>query len=191
MTLIRGGYFSSSELSQMGFLHLGKNVQLSRQVEIQDPRSISLGDNVRIDAFVVVTTGKSGFLRVGSNTHIADSVRLAAAGGLIIGNYVGLATKVNVLSASDDYSGQGMVGPLAPENATRGTYSVTTIEHFAVVGTASTIFPGCSLGEGVAVGAMSLVNRRLPPWGLYAGIPVKFLKRRDRSLLSFVEEMTD
>lgn len=172
----------------MGFAQLGKNVQLSRTVEIQDPSMISLADNVRIDAFVVVTTGKSGFLRVGNNTHIADSVRLAAAGGLKIGDYVGLATKVNVLTASDDYSGKGMVGPLAPENATRGTFSLTTIEDFAVVGTASTIFPGCSLGQGVAVGAMSLVNRRLPPWGVYSGVPVKFLKRRERSLLGFIEK---
>lgn len=142
-----------------------KNLQLSRKTEIQDPSMVSFGDNVRVDAFVVVTTGKAGFLRVGNNTHIADSVRIAAAGGLIIGSYLGLATKVNVLSASDDYSGRSMVGPLAPANATCGTYALTKIGDFAVVGTASTVFPGCSLEQGVAVGAMSLVNRPLPRGG--------------------------
>lgn len=187
MVEVSGGYFSEVDLAVLGFRHLGENVRVSRRAEIQHPPSVRLMDNVRIDAFTVVTTGDCGFLEVGENTHIADSVRLNAAGGLVIGRYVGLSTRVTVLSASDDFSGNHLVGPLVPEEARGTTYAFTRVGDFAVVGTSSTIFPGCSVSEGVAVGAMSLVNRPLPPWGIYAGNPARFLRERERGLLEYLD----
>lgn len=189
MNSASGGYFSPSELELLGFRRLGQNVRISKRVEIQDPAVVSISDNVRIDAFVVITTGKSGFVSIGENTHIADSVRLSGAGGITIGRYVGIATKVNLLSSSDDYSGNSMVGPLTPPGSANGKYAETRVDDFAVIGTASTVFPGCSLSEGVAVGAMSLVNKRLAPWGVYSGVPAKFLKRRSQKMLGYLGEV--
>lgn len=180
--MLSGGYFNSTELRSFGFGLVGDGVLVSKKVEIQDPSKVFLDNGVRIDAHVTITTGKEGKIYIGEKTHVADAVRITAAGGVKIGKYVGLASKVNIISSTDDYSGNFMVGPCVDSGLVGGTYLQTDLSDFVVIGTASTIFPGCSIGEGTAVGAMSLVNRRLPSWGIYSGIPVKFLKARSQDL---------
>ena len=39
------------------------------------------------------------------------------------------------------------------------------------------------LAGGVSVGAMSLVTQNLEAWGVYAGIPAKRIKERNRAIL--------
>jgi galactoside O-acetyltransferase len=45
------------------------------------------------------------------------------------------------------------------------------------------IFPNVIVGEGCAIGSMSLVNKSIEPWGVYVGIPVKRIKERSKDLL--------
>ena len=52
-----------------------------------------------------------------------------------------------------------------------------------MIGACSVIFPNITIGEGTAVGAMSLVNKSLEDWKIYVGIPVRFIKQRSKSLL--------
>ena len=62
------------------------------------------------------------------------------------------------------------------------------LEKFVIVGTGSTILPGCILSEGSAVGAMSLINQSLEEYSVWAGIPAKFIKKRNRQLESLTEK---
>ena len=45
------------------------------------------------------------------------------------------------------------------------------------------MLPKLTIGEGVSVGALSLVNKTLKPWGVYFGLPVKRLRERSREML--------
>jgi len=182
---VSGGYFDSDDLRLLGFT-VGSNCKVSRRVEIPDPTAVTLGDNVRIDAFATITTGRDGFIRIGSNTHIADGVKILAASGVQIGDYVGIAPRVVILSVSDDYSGKSMVGPLAPDGSQGGRRGKVTINHFAVVGASSVVLPGVEIHEGVSIGALSLVSRNLAPWGMYFGSPVRFLKPRSKEMLKYL-----
>ena len=60
------------------------------------------------------------------------------------------------------------------------------IKKYSQVGAACIILPNVIINEGVAVGAMSLVNKTLPVWGIYAGIPAIFIKKRNRKLLGYI-----
>ena len=42
-------------------------------------------------------------------------------------------------------------------------------------------------GEGAAVGALSLVKKDLDPWTLYAGIPARRIKARNRAEIQRLE----
>ena len=64
-----------------------------------------------------------------------------------------------------------------------------SIGRHVIVGTGSTILPGVKLGEGCAVGAMSLLNRDAEPWGIYHGIPARRRGERSRELLSLCEKL--
>lgn len=177
-----GGYFDSDELRLLGF-NVGNDCRVSRRVEIPDPTAVTLGHNVRIDAFSTITTGTDGYIKVGSNTHIADGVKILAASGVEIGDYVGIGPRAVILSVSDDYSGKSMVGPLAPEGSQGGKKEKVTINSFAVIGASSVVLPGVEIHEGVSVGALSMVSRDLSPWGIYFGAPVKFLGPRSQVML--------
>ena len=55
-------------------------------------------------------------------------------------------------------------------------------EH-VIIGSGSVLLPGVELGQGAAVGALSLVNVNLLPWSIYAGSPIKKLNSRSKNLL--------
>ena len=48
----------------------------------------------------------------------------------------------------------------------------------ATVGANCTILPGVTVGAGAVVGAMSLVNRDVPPGEFWAGVPAKRIRER-------------
>lgn len=50
------------------------------------------------------------------------------------------------------------------------------IEDDAVIGANCTILPGVTVGRGAVVAAMSLVNRDIPPYAVYGGIPARPLR---------------
>ncbi len=53
----------------------------------------------------------------------------------------------------------------------------------AIIGADSIIFPNVTIGEGTAVGAMSMVKESLEDWYIYAGVPVRKIKPRQRKML--------
>ena len=64
-----------------------------------------------------------------------------------------------------------------------------TLEKHVIIGTGASIMPDLTIGEGSAAGSMSLVNRSLDSWGIYAGIPCRRIRERSRDLLAAEQEM--
>lgn len=52
-----------------------------------------------------------------------------------------------------------------------------------IIGANSIIFPNVIVGEGTAVGAMSMVKESLDDWYIYAGVPVRKVKPRQKKML--------
>ena len=52
--------------------------------------------------------------------------------------------------------------------------------------------PGITIEDGCAVGAMTLCNKSMAAFGIYAGVPAKRIKERERTILElekqFIEE---
>jgi galactoside O-acetyltransferase len=57
------------------------------------------------------------------------------------------------------------------------------------VGSASTIVGPSVLGEGSSVGAMSLITKDIDPWGIYAGVPAKRIREREKTLLQLEKKL--
>lgn len=179
-------FYSETELLNLGFKSVGKHVRLSRKTSIYSPQTISIGDNVRIDDFCVL----SGLITLGSHIHISAYVALYGAKGIVMEDYSGISPKSVVFSAMDDFSGEYLVGPIHPEQTTNVTGGVVTIKRFAQIGSNSVVFPNLTIGEGSVIGACSLVRHDVEEWGVYYGIPVKRLKERSRTMKRFVEGTT-
>ena len=84
-----------------------------------------------------------------------------------------------------------MANSMAPEKYRNVTEEKVILEKHVMVGSGCTILPGVIIGEGTAVGSMSLVSRSLDPWGIYAGIPCRKLRERSRDLLELVKRFRE
>ena len=47
----------------------------------------------------------------------------------------------------------------------------------------SVVLPGVAVGEGTAVGALSLVKETTEDWAIYAGCPARKVRARSKKLL--------
>ncbi len=109
--------------------------------------------------------GKRSF--IGRNTYIGVFKPISIGTCVLIGAYS------YIISANHNYEtrdipiiDQGFVG--AP----------ITIEDDVWIGTHVVILPGITIGQGAIVAAHSLVNKDIPPYEIWGGIPAKFLKNR-------------
>jgi dTDP-4-amino-4,6-dideoxy-D-glucose acyltransferase len=177
-------FLTESELEKLGLGSYGRAVQISRFASIHDPERVHLADHVRIDDFAVLTTGDSGRIDIGSYVHVPAHSALFGRGGIKMDDYSGLSARVTIFSTNDDYSGTHLTNPTVPAPYTGVNIAPVHLKRHVIVGSHSVILPGVTLGEGVAVGALSLVDRSLEPWGIYAGIPAKLIRPRSKELLS-------
>jgi acetyltransferase-like isoleucine patch superfamily enzyme len=174
-------FYSQEVLQSFGFLFLGKSVLISEKCSIYDPASIKVDDNTRIDDFTVI----SGNVTIGKNVHISTHCFISSGKNLIsICDFAGISSGVKLFGQSDDYSGEVLTNPTVPPQfkKTEVTGNITIGKH-VIIGANSVVLPGVEIGEGCAVGAMSLVKQSTKPWGIYVGVPVKRLKERSRKLL--------
>jgi acetyltransferase-like isoleucine patch superfamily enzyme len=169
-------FYSIDELANLGLKSYGSNVLISRKCSIYGAQNISIGDNVRIDDFVILSIGNS--LIIGNYVHIACYASIIGVGKIIISDYCGLSGRVSVYSSSDDYSGIAMTNPMIPQKYTNVTSGPVTLGNHVIIGCSSVILPNSILEEGVAVGAMSVVQGKLRANYIYSGNPVKKLMPR-------------
>jgi galactoside O-acetyltransferase len=187
MLQLGGHYLSREELAAAGFKRVGENVKIHSRASIYGLENIEIGSHVRIDDFaVIIATGK---LLIGDYVSIPNFCFLGAKHGISIGHFVTLAPGVKIFSASDDYSGNFLSGVAVPAEMTGGHHAPVFIEDHVLIGCGSVILPGCRIGKGCSIGALSLVKTSLDPWGIYAGVPAIRKKERKKEMLKFEERL--
>jgi galactoside O-acetyltransferase len=175
-------FYSKEELSQLGFKSIGDNVLISRKTSFYGISRISIGNNVRIDDFCVLSTGNGG-IHIGNFVHISIFASLQGEGKITLEDFSGISSKVSVYSSNDDYSGDFMTNPTVPSIFTGVIHADVLICRHVLVGSGSIILPGVTLKEGAAVGALSLVNKDCEAFYIYKGNPAKKVVKRSRELL--------
>lgn len=179
-------FYSQEELQSFGFKSIGENVLLSRKASVYSPDRISIGDNARIDDFCIL----SGNISIGKYVHIAASCLLyGGEEGIVFEDFTGASSRCAVYAISDDFSGKSMANPTIPEQFRSVIRGRVIVRKYALIGTGCTVLPGSIIGEGSAIGAMSLVKSPLDEWGIYAGIPCRRIKEREKGILGIVENV--
>lgn len=169
--------YSINELNELGFQSVGTNVRISRKASFYGIERISVGSNVRIDDFCVLSAGFGG-INIGNYIHIAVYSSLIGAGRITLKDYCNISSRVSIYSSSDDYSGTFMSNPMVPLEFTNVSSANVLIDEHVIVGCGSVILPGVKVGKGSAVGALSLVNKDVPKLKIVAGSPIKIISNR-------------
>jgi acetyltransferase-like isoleucine patch superfamily enzyme len=167
------------------FSQIGQDVSIWEKAKIVYPEVISIGDSVTIDDFVFLMGGIK--TEIGSFVHIASFTSITGGGEFVMEDFSGLSGGVRVYTGNEDYNGKCLTNPTVPYPYRIATRSFVHIKKHAIVGSNSVILPGVTIGEGVAIGANSLITKDCEPWKVYFGNPAKPIKNRPRDTIIELE----
>ena len=180
-------FLTKAELKEIGFVSIGSNVLISDKSSIYNPSKITIGSNVRIDDFCVLSAGNGG-IDIGSNIHIAVFSSIIGAGKVILLDFCNISSRVSIYSSNDDYSGLAMTNPTIPDAYKNVTHADVSIGRHSIIGSGTVVLPGVTIADGVAIGALSLVNKDCEAFKVYSGVPARYLKDRRRDFLTLERE---
>lgn len=177
-------FYSEEELKSLGLKSYGNNILISRKCSIYSPTKITIGNNVRIDDFCIL----SGNITLGSNIHISAFCALYGAEGIILEDYTGMSPRSIIFSAMDDFGGDYLIGPIHPEQFINVRGGVVKLEKFSQLGANTIVFPNVTIKKGAVTGAFSLVNQTLDEWTINTGIPINKSWPRSKGIIAQVSE---
>lgn len=183
-------WLNRSDIECMGFAAVGENVLISDRASFYNCPNISLGSNVRIDDFCVLSAGTGG-IKIGNYVHVAVYSLLIGAGKITLSDFCNISSRVSIYSSSDDYSGAAMTNPMVPKTYTDVLSADVCLGRHVIVGSGSVVLPGVEIAEGGAVGSLSLIRENCQAFGIYAGTPAKFIKERKRDLLELEQKLIE
>ncbi len=164
---------------------IGKNVIIGKTVRIRYPELVEIGDNVIIDDFTYISTA----LKLHSYVHISSGCKIIGGKNSYVEmkEFSTLAPNVVLSAGTDDYS-SGVATPLIPmEYKANARIGRIILNKHCIIGAGSVVLPDVVFEEGSALGALSLANASLQEYTLYAGIPAKQIKKRNKSEIQFLE----
>lgn len=183
-------FLSPAQLKNIGFASYGENVCISDKASFYGVERINIGSHVRIDDFCVLSAGAGG-ITLGNYIHIAVYNSLIGKGKILLEDFCNLSSRVSIYSSNDDYSGSFMTNPMVPSAFTDVQHADVHLKKHTIVGSGSVILPGVVLHEGVAVGALSLINKDCESFSIYVGNPARKIKDRKKDLLIVERKMQE
>jgi len=181
-------FYKEEELRGLGFKYIGKNVKVSKHAIIYNHDQIEIGDYSRIDDLCIL----SGKIKIGKFVHVAVCTRLSGSkAGITINDFSGVAYNSTIIANSDDYTGEFLHNPEMPMRYKKQTAEPVVLERHSLIASHCLIVPGVTIGEGTAVGAMSLVLKSTEKWSMYVGIPAKKIKERKKNILDLEQQLIE
>lgn len=165
------GFYTQEELQGLGLSSFGNGVLISRLAKLYSTSNISIGDNVRIDDYAIL----SGKIEIGSFVHIgAFSSITGGRVGVKIGDFCGMSSQSKIFATSDDFVNGYLVGPCVPMQFRNVIEKPVLLTKHCHIGSHSLVLPGSIFLLGSCLGPMSLnMGRKLKEWSYYLGNPAK------------------
>lgn len=192
--IIRGFVFTRK------ILFLGKRVNIFYKYKISFGRSITLHDDVEIDALSEngiilgknVSIGKNSFIRctaglqkigqglfIGENVGIGSNAYLGCWGGIVIGKDTIIGERFTVHSDNHEFSDMSML--IRHQNVKK---MPVEIGEDCWIGSNVTVLGGVNVGKGCVIGAGSVVTKNIPDYSVVVGNPAHVIKNRKERYLN-------
>jgi acetyltransferase-like isoleucine patch superfamily enzyme len=157
------GRFAPSELRA-----LGPGTIIEPDVLIFHPENVALGSGVYVGHQTILKGYFENLLTLGDGTWIGQQCFLHGAGGLAIGQNVGLGPCVRVLTSQHTEAGRDVPvlhSPLA--------FAPVVIGDDSDLGAGVIVLPGVTIGRGAVIGAGAVVTRDIPDYAVALGVPAR------------------
>jgi acetyltransferase-like isoleucine patch superfamily enzyme len=155
---------------------------ISQYCRVRNHEHFSVGTNSIIDDWCYFSTK----VKIGEFSHIGPGCVIAGGKKRLfsMGDCSSLSSGVKVYCTSDDFVND--IGTILTEELESiKSCSISgdvILENYNTIGTNSVIMPNNMIPEGTVIGALSYVPPEFDfkPWGVYAGIPIRFIKPRNK-----------
>lgn len=171
------------KIKHAGKISVGKSLTLGDNVEINalSQHGIKIGDNVSIlKNTIIECTGvirELGYgLTIGNHVGIAQNCFIQVRSKVEIGNYVIFGPYVSIFSENHRFDDLNI--PIMEQGA---TFKGVTIGDDCWLGAGCTILDGVTIGKGSVIAAGCVVTKNVPPYSVYGGVPGKIIKSRINS----------
>lgn len=162
------GLFTIDQLASCG-----EGCVIEPEVLIFHPENVHLGREVYVGHRAILKGYHDGVMRIGDRTWIGQQCFFHSAGGITIGNDVGVGPAVKILTSTHKEAGLSVPIVRAPIER-----APVVIEDHADIGIGAILLPGVRVGHGAQVGAGAVVTEDVPAFAVVAGVPAKVLRLR-------------
>ncbi len=159
-------------------------LKIEEDVQIKSPDRLIVGKNVQIQKGTILHCGgmewcnHEGYIKIGDDSIISPYCIFYGAGGIEIGKRSGFGPNVMIFSNRLSYDAR-----LIGQKNEKMHFKKVIIGDDAQLYSGVIVNIGVSIGNGAVVGAGSLVLSDIPPKEVWAGIPAKFIKKRDEDVI--------
>jgi acetyltransferase-like isoleucine patch superfamily enzyme len=155
---------------------------ISAHTRIRRPEYFEIGEDSIVDDYCYISTR----VKIGRCTHIASGCSIAGGADrtFTIGDFCSLSSGAKIWCTSDDFVNDLVtLIPQGIEQVKENLISAdVTFGNYTAVGSNAVIMPGSMVPEGTSIGALSFVppHFSFQPWMVYAGVPVRPVRPRNR-----------
>lgn len=173
-------YRLSNMKNRFLFGSYGKDVYIESGVVINRPRFVQVGNHVRIKRNTSINLhprdkkSKEILLFLGDHVIISEGCFISACNRLVIEENVGVSPNVMII---DNSRILGNVGLPSKEQDLKIGYVHIGADSWIAYG--ACILPNVTIGKHCIIGALSVVNKDIPPYSLAVGSPAKVVKQYD------------
>lgn len=149
-------------------------VKADAEIKMTDNALLEMGSNVIIERFALLQLTKpSPHLVLGSHVSIGRGSILAIKGHTVIGDYTMLGPNCQINDQDHSFKKNDLI------MNQRANIQPVKIGKDCWFGSGVRITKGVNIGDGAVVGAGSVVTCDVPPYEIWAGIPARFIRKRE------------
>lgn len=162
------GRFRPEELGS-----LGDRCVLEDGVLVFNPSTVHLDDDVYVGHRAILKGDTRGELRIEQGSWIGQDCYMHSAGGIRIGERVGIGPRVMILTSTH----RETPPPAAILDAPL-SFAPVEVGAGADIGIGAILLPGARVGAGAQIGAGAVVTGTIADGMVAAGVPARVLRRR-------------
>jgi acetyltransferase-like isoleucine patch superfamily enzyme len=152
---------------------LGQGVRTLGKPRIDNQGQMVIGDGTLLRSVLVpleLATAPGSRLTIGKRCSLNYGVSIGCTERIEVGDRVRMGPFVMIVDSQfHDLHDRQRRPPPSP----------VRIANDVWIGTRSSVLPGVSIGRGAVIGAHSLVNRDVPPFTIWGGVPAKQIGQID------------
>jgi acetyltransferase-like isoleucine patch superfamily enzyme len=141
------------------------------------PNKLRLGSNCviqdNVDFRLWQPFDDSSYIEIGEKVFIGHACEFVCNTKIIIGNNCLIASKCTINDTGHEFKSNSNI------NSQPITSKEIILGDDVWIGTSCVILQGVTIGKGSVVAAGSVVNKSIPPYEVWGGIPARFINKRE------------